>query len=295
MTYLTAEEWALVEESLKGKFNLNNLNFLLDQRVILNYDKIHFMVKEIVDQVNNSKGNIYLTTMILVHKYLIYHLLISGKETFLHLTLEDKAIICAASTIITLKINNFFCLTSKMATKIVVKILKDTYNKIKEDAQSKKISFNEPKINQKEISQKLANAEVDILTTLNFDINLDFPFDLLRRIKEYLCNYYSNNSVNAEQSFKLILNSLGDCYVLPSILYFNPNTILLACLSNLNKQYKLNYPIEDFLNLSEYPIRLEEINHCSRIISLILTPYQTNRNCTQNNMSIEQNKNSQSF
>lgn len=117
-----------------------------------------------------------------------------------------------------------------------------------------------------DIKENIFNYEFEILSTINFDTNVDLPYLFFHKVKNYfdkcfdvyskkltlLCNYYIN-----------------DTFLIPISLYFHPSVICLCCAMIVCKKSKLNIDLEELIRESNVNMSSDVIEECERCIEVI--------------------------
>lgn len=88
-----------------------------------------------------------------------------------------------------------------------------------------------------EISEKLCFIEFEILSSMDFDLNIEIPYKYVHNMKFYFFEYLKNQ--------KLIIittNFINDSFKLPLCLYFDPLLIALASLYLASIYFKVPLP-----------------------------------------------------
>ena len=118
------------------------------------------------------------------------------------------------------------------------------------------------------IKEKIKNKEMEILTTLGFNIDIDLPFSFLNKAKKQISN--SNSLLNIDNVFKLLNIFMSDSLILPLSLYYTPNIITISCILALKQKYNLkNINIKELISVSEYDLDEKEIQDCVALIKKI--------------------------
>ena len=127
------------------------------------------------------------------------------------------------------------------------------------------------KLDIDQIIQKIKDKQIEILTTIGFNINLDLPYSLLFKIEHYIekkCYDYKNHII-------LLNDIILDSYFFPLPLYFIPDIIILSSANILISQYNCDYlNIEELIALSEFQIDKKELEQCTSLILKISEEFQ---------------------
>ena len=193
------------------------------------------------------------TAMIYYHKYN----LITTNDFSVKYKYPNNIYFCSAALFIACKstnrllsVNNFIPIAQKL-------IKKKNTALTKEQQVSEMIG---------DIKENIFNYEFEILSTINFDTNVDLPYLFFHKVKNYfdkcfdvyskkltlLCNYYIN-----------------DTFLIPISLYFHPNVICLCCAMIVCKKSNLNFDLDCLIKESNVNISIDVIEECEKCIEVI--------------------------
>jgi hypothetical protein len=197
--------------------------------------------------------------MVLFHKYVLQ------KETFQNEREFEAA--CIAVLFLSTKICNFLVsLTRLIQSFLLMRGLS---------------SKNAELLNK--FSSIVQEAEVDILCTIGFDINVDLPYSYIEKMKPYLEEF-----VKDAKLIKIIYNFVNDSFKLPVILYYSPVKIALSAIYLLGCHFKVNLPdTKEGIKWYEYlhtEISLDEIKEISSIINSIYIQLKKQRQDSKTNI-----------
>ena len=120
-----------------------------------------------------------------------------------------------------------------------------------------------------EIRNLIIKKEFDILISIEFNMAIDSPYELLNYIKLYLTKLQKGNETIVRIINYINLN-LNDSILFPLCLYYTPIEILFSCILLTKKEYKLDFiNINDLIKLNKYQIEIDNINKCALYISKI--------------------------
>jgi len=127
------------------------------------------------------------------------------------------------------------------------------------------INKKDPKniIDINEINKKIFQKEYDILTSIGFNIEIDSPFLIFHKIK----NYLSKSEVNSNNFITLLDYIVKDSFILPLSLYYTPNIITISCVNILRERFGLKFiDIKEIISMSDYKIDEKDIDKCTSFI-----------------------------
>ena len=233
MIYLTKEDWNnLILPKLSEQASFNE-QFLELCKIHIAFHNFSFKMipKEEINQANLTM--IFMAGMAIFHKYRI-----CSDFSLKKYSPEETYILIGACLII-----------GQKAINVLKAKLKDVAKYIK-----KLIMTKEPtkKVNYKILKENIKNKELEILTALGFNIDVDLPISFIKDIKKKL----SENKLN--------LN-------IDNTLTYTPNIITISCVSALKQRYKLtNINIKELIALSEYELDKKEIQECFALINKLI-------------------------
>ena len=271
MTYLTKEDWTNIlvpkisddksfEEFLKQKIKTQNNFIRLISRIIPS---------------NSQKQKILISSMIYYQKYILFTN-IEEADLFP----KDKLAIYCACIFIALKEANILIPINKFS-----QIFQAYFNKIRH-------------FGDDEIKDLIIQKEFDILSCMEFNMDVNHPYFILNLLKKYLQKKGKDSDIiiNIIKLINLIIN---DSILFPLCLYYTSNEIAFSCILLAQKKYKEKY-ILDFININEL-IKLSKINidndnikECSVYIEKIIKYkdiLQGNSKNITNNANINENIN----
>jgi hypothetical protein len=260
MTYLTKEDWS---KYLLPKIS-DDKSF---QDELVHSKKIHNIILQIIYQIfPKPKPTQNKLIQILLFSSIIYY----NKYTLINdikhkdLSKFDQIIICTSCLFLSFKALNKQIDIKLLSSKIKPCLMKLNNNKSLD-------------IDVEEINDKIKEKEFDILLSIQFNANIDTPYDYLRSIKLYLlqkCQKDDNNDNSTNIDVSNIINKLNDyikhCMLFPLYLYYTSYEIILGCLLLIKKDTNFN-----FINLDELiksknidiNIDMDNINQCALYIS----------------------------
>ena len=245
MTYLTKEDWTtfLVPKisddisfsaHLKQNIKIQNAFILLISKILNSSSK-------------NLSRRILLASMIYYHKYII-----TNNISFSDLSSLDKLVLFSSCIFLAFKVEN-----KLIDIKVISNKFQNLFNKFKH-------------FEIEEIKELIIKQEFEILLSIEFNISIDWPYEL----NNLLVNYLKKMEISNETITKIInyvnLN-INDSILFPLCLYYTPNEIAFSCILLAKEKYKFDFiNITDFIKLSQYQVDNEQIKECSRYISKII-------------------------
>ena len=245
MTYLTKEDWTtfLVPKisddisfsaHLKQNIKIQNAFILLISKILNSSSK-------------NLSRRILLASMIYYHKYII-----TNNISFSDLSSLDKLVLFSSCIFLAFKVEN-----KLIDIKVISNKFQNLFNKFKH-------------FEIEEIKELIIKQEFEILLSIEFNISIDWPYEL----NNLLINYLKKMEISNETITKIInyvnLN-INDSILFPLCLYYTPNEIAFSCILLAKEKYKFDFiNITDFIKLSQYQVDNEQIKECSRYISKII-------------------------
>ena len=246
MTYLTKEDWTnnLVpkisdDKSFSEHINQNikiqnNFNKLISRILETNCDK-------------KISQRILISCMIYYQKYILFNNIANSDLSNL-----DKLILYCACIFLALKEANKLFSIDFLSSKF-----QPYFNKIK--------SFD-----VKEIKDLIIQKEFELLVSIEFDIGVEWPFQINNLLKNYLKKLGKIDEIIINIIRNINLN-INDSLLFPLCLYYTPNEIVFSCILLAKKKYKLDYiNINDLIKLSKSDIDKDNIKECSLYISKII-------------------------
>ena len=249
MIYLTKEDWNnLILSKLSEQASFNE-QFL---ELVKIHKTFHFFTTKMYQPNEGNKSLInmvFIGGMTLFHKYRI-----CSDFSLKKYSSEELYVLIGACIFIAQKSLNILIARLAFITKFIEQLI---LNK----EPTKKVVF-------KELKEKIKNKEMEILTTLGFNIDIDLPFSFLNKAKKQISN--SNSLLNIDNVFKLLNIFMSDSLILPLSLYYTPNIITISCILALKQKYNLkNINIKELISVSEYDLDEKEIQDCVALIKKI--------------------------
>ena len=216
---------------------------------IKQYNSYFSIMKYINSKIKYSNQIVLSTAMIYFHKYFL-----SNESLINELNIEDKLLLCSSLIFLSCKaINRLISINSILA--IVNEIL---INKNKNKKNYADLEF---------LKEKIFTYEQDILCSLDFDLNVDLPYKMLPKLKQFFEG--EKIQLNTKKLVELCCYYMNDTFILPLSLYYLPDAIAISCVSLLSHKFKFNIDIDKLIELSSYPIHKEDIIHIEQLISKI--------------------------
>ena len=247
MDYLTKEDWNyfLLPKICDDK----SFSEHLKENIKIQNSFIR-LINNIINSQKNSEKKLFqrilISSMIYYYKYILFNN-ISHSD----LSSSDKLVLYCSSIF----------LSFKEANKLIhINILSSKFQPF----------FKKYKIFEiEEIRNLIIKKEFDILMSIEFNMAIDSPYELLNYIKLYLTKLQKGNETIVRIINYINLN-LNDSILFPLCLYYTPIEILFSCILLAKKENKLDFiNINDLIKLNKYQIEIDNINKCALYISKI--------------------------
>ena len=245
MTYLTKEDWTtfLVPKisddisfsaHLKQNIKIQNAFILLISKILNSSSK-------------NLSRRILLASMIYYHKYII-----TNNISFSDLSSLDKLVLFSSCIFLAFKVEN-----KLIDIKVISNKFQNLFNKFKH-------------FEIEEIKELIIKQEFEILLSLEFNISIDWPYELIKLLIIYLKKMEKSNETITKIINYVNLN-INDSILFPLCLYYTPNEIAFSCILLAKEKYKFDFiNITDLIKLNHYQVDNEQIKECSLYISKII-------------------------
>ena len=260
MTYLTKEDWS--------KYLLPKISDDKSFHEELVYSKkIHNIILQIIYEIfpkpkptqNKLIQQLLFSSIIYYNKYILFNE-IKHKD----LSRYEQIIICTSCLFLSFKALNKPIEIKLLSSKIKPCLMKLNNNKSLD-------------IDVEEITDKIKEKEFDILLSIQFNANIDTPYDYLRTIKLYLlqkCQKDDNNKNNSNNiDVSKIITKLNEyiqhCMLFPLYLYYTSYEIILGCLLLIKKDTNFNFiNFDELINSKHIDINIDmdNINQCALYI-----------------------------
>ena len=274
MTYLTKEDWTnyLVPKISDDKSFFGHLKENIKIQNI--FIRLIYKILNVQKSTQNLLfQKILISSMIYFHKYILF-----TNITYSDLSSLDRLIIYCSCIFLAFKGANKLIHINFFAEKF-----QPFFNKIK-------------KYEIEEIKDLIIKKEFDILLSIEFNVDIDWPYNILNTLKIYLKKIGKGNESIARIINYVNLN-INDSILFPLCLYYTPNEIVFSCILLAKERYKLDYiNINDLIKLNQYQIDNDNINECTLYISKIIKYkndiIESNRNIVdKTNITTENNNN----
>ncbi len=278
MTYLTKEDWTnyLVPKISDDKSFFGHLKENIKIQNI--FIRLIYKILNVQKSTQNLLfQKILISSMIYFHKYILF-----TNITYSDLSSLDRLIIYCSCIFLAFKGANKLIHINFFAEKF-----QPFFNKIK-------------KYEIEEIKDLIIKKEFDILLSIEFNVDIDWPYNILNTLKIYLKKIGKGNESIARIINYVNLN-INDSILFPLCLYYTPNEIVFSCILLAKKRYKLDFiNINDLIKLNNYEIDNDNINECNLYISKIIkykdnlienNNINDNRNIINNSSKISENNN----
>ena len=245
MTYLTKEDWTnfLVPKiSDDISFSAN-----LKQNIKIQNFFIHLISKILNSSSKKLSQRILFASMIYYHKYTLFNN-ISHSD----LSPLDKLVLYCTCIFIAFKVENKL---------IDINYLSDKY----------KMLFNKIKhLEKEEIKELIIKQEFEILLSIEFNISIDWPYELINLLKIYLKQMNKSNET-IDKVIKCVNLNINDSILFPLCLYYTPNEIAFSCILLAKEENKFDFiNISDLIKLNNNEVENEQIKECSLHLSKII-------------------------
>ena len=248
MTYLTKEDWTnyLVPKISDDKSFFGHLKENIKIQNI--FIRLIYKILNVQKSTQNLLfQKILISSMIYFHKYILF-----TNITYSDLSSLDRLIIYCSCIFLAFKGANKLIHINIFAEKF-----QPFFNKIK-------------KYEIEEIKDLIIKKEFDILLSIEFNVDIDWPYNILNTLKIYLKKIGKGNESIARVINYVNLN-INDSILFPLCLYYTPNEIVFSCILLAKERYKLDYiNINDLIKLNKYQIDNDNINECTLYISRII-------------------------
>jgi hypothetical protein len=247
MDYLTKEDWNcfLLPKICDDK----SFSEHLKENIKIQNSFIR-LINNIINSQKNSEKKLFqrilISSMIYYYKYILFNNISHSDLSSL-----DKLVLFCSSIF----------LSFKEANKLIhINILSSKFQPF----------FKKFKIFEiEEIRDLIIQKEFDILMSIEFNMAIDSPYELLNYIKLYLTKLQKGNETIVRIINYINLN-LNDSILFPLCLYYTPIEILFSCILLAKKEFKLDFiNINDLIKINKYQIEIDNINKCALYISKI--------------------------
>ena len=273
MTYLTKEDW--------NKYFLPKLSDDKSfHQEFLKLTKIHNILLQIIYLIfkKPKPSQIKLIQQILYTSIIYYNKYILNNDiSYTDLSKFDVEIICSSCIFLAFKAINKPISLPFLYSKI--------NSRLNELNKTKKIKFDE-----EDICDKIKEKEFDILCSIQFNANIDTPYNFLHVFKSYLQKIQKDNNIN----ISIIINKLNDyiknSMLFPLHLYYSSCEIALGCVSLVKKVTKDNFiNLDELIKLTNFEIDIDNINQCAFYINKLSQVIEAPRTKNENNDKISNN------
>lgn len=245
MTYLTKEDWTTF---LVPKIS-DDISFSahLKRNIKIQNSFIDFISKILNFSSKKLSQRILFSSMIYYHKYIIIN----------NISLSDLS---SLDTLVL--IYSCIFLAFKAENKLID--INSISNKFK-------MLFNKSKhFEIEEIKELIIKKEFEILLSIEFDISIDWPYELINLLKIYL-----KKMEKSKETIIKIINSvslnINDSILFPLCLYYTPDEIAFSCILLAKEKYKFDFiNMTDLIKLNQCQVDNEQIKECSLYISKII-------------------------
>ena len=270
MTYLTEEDWKknYVHKICDDK---SFSDYLREKLIIQN--NLLTLIQKLFKSKNNSPNKliqrILYSSLIYFHKYILCNGILFSDLSFL-----EKITIYSACIFLSFKTIN-----KLIHIDLISSEFKPFFNK-----------GNKIKYEIEDINKLITNKEFDILLSIQFQINIDWPNDNYIILKHYL-----SQIGQGENTIKTIVNyvhkKINESILFPFYLYYTPIEILISSLILIKEEFNLNFiNINNFIEKYKLEIDKDNIGECSRLINKIIKQKKVILEEISGNENINNNK-----
>ena len=250
MTYLTKEDW----ETLFVQKLCDDKSFseYIQEKNKIQSDFI-FLLQKILKTKNNYPKKIFrrilFSSLIIFHKFIL-----ANNITFFNLSFTEKLTIYLACIFLSFKIINKLIPVQKLSSEF--QYLFNDKNKMKYEIE--------------DINKLITNKEFEILFSIQFQINLDWPYDYLNLIENYLGQIGIGKEI-IKAIINFVIIKINEIILFPLYLYYTPFELIISSLTIIKEEFKLNYiDINEFIKINKLEIVKENISKCSFLINKII-------------------------
>ena len=250
MTYLTKEDW----ETLFVQKLCDDKSFseYIQEKNKIQSDFI-FLLQKILKTKNNYPKKIFrrilFSSLIIFHKFIL-----ANNITFFNLSFTEKLTIYLACVFLSFKIINKLIPVQKLSSEF--QYLFNDKNKMKYEIE--------------DINKLITNKEFEILFSIQFQINLDWPYDYLNLIENYLGQIGIGKEI-IKAIINFVIIKINEIILFPLYLYYTPFELIISSLNIIKEEFKLNYiDINELIKINKLDIDKENISKCSFLINKII-------------------------
>ena len=250
MTYLTKEDWEIlfVQKLCDDK----SFSEYIQEKNQIQSDFI-FLLQKILKTKNNYPKKIFrrvlFSSLIIFNKFIL-----ANNITFFNLSFTEKLTIYLACIFLSFKIINKLIPVQKLSSEF--QYLFNDKNKMKYEIE--------------DINKLITNKEFEILFSIQFQINLDWPYDYLNLIENYLGQIGIGKEI-IKAIINFVIIKINEIILFPLYLYYTPFELIISSLTIIKEEFKLNYiDINEFIKINKLEIVKENISKCSFLINKII-------------------------
>ena len=131
--------------------------------------------------------------------------------------------------------------------------------------------FNKLKpLEKDDIKELIIKQEFEILLSIEFNISIDWPYELINLLKIYLKKMDKSNET-IDKVIKYVNLNINDSILFPLCLYYTPNEIAFSCILLAKEENKFDFiNITDLIKLNNNEVENEQIKECSLHLSKII-------------------------
>ena len=250
MTYLTKEDW----QNTYVQIICDDKSFSdCFQEKMKIFSDFSFLLQKILKTKETFPKKLFQRTLysslIFFHKYVIYNGI-----SISTLSLADRLTLYSTCIFLSFKIINKLIDLETISSKF-----QNLFN------EGKNIKYE-----IEDICELITKKEFEILTSIQFQANIDWPYDYFNLIRDYLTNIeIGNNSI--KNIINLINIKINTIIVFPLYLYYTPVEILISALVLIIEEYKLNnVNINELIEMNGLDIDKGNIEECSKLIDKVI-------------------------
>lgn len=256
MTYLTKKDWT---NYFLPKLNNDNSFFEEIKQIIKIQNLLLGIIKLLFENSKNTqnklKQHILYSSIIYYYKYCTFN-----EISLSTISESEKIIICSSCIFLAFKEAKGLINIDNLSGKI-----QPYLNNIINEKNQLKIE---------EINNLIIQKEYDILNSIEFNMGIDNPYELLRVLKLYFLEIHKeNNDIN--DIIELTNKFINDSILFPLYLYYTSYEIALSCILLVKETKKYNFiDIDNIIKLCKLDIDVNNIYQCARYISKITKALQ---------------------
>lgn len=271
MTYLTKEDWNkyfLPKLSDDKSFHKEFLKLTKIHNILLQI--IYLIFKKPKPSQNKLIQQILYTSIIYYNKYIL-----NNDISYTDLSQFDIEIICSSCIFLAFKAINKPISLDFLYSKINSRL--SELNKTK-------------KFKKEDISDKIKQKEFDILCSIQFNADIDTPYNFLHVFRSYLQKVQKDNNNYISITINKLNDYIKNSMLFPLHLYYTSSEIALGCILLVKKVTKDNFiNLDELIKLTNFEIDIDNIKQCAFYINKLSQEIEASRTKIENNNKISNN------